>query len=188
MELMLNKWRKYMIVICEGLDRVGKSTQIQRIKRYYEEKNRLFHILHYSNIKGPNIEERSKIYYKEMFELIKYAHDKINLILDRAHIGEVVYSPLYRNYSGEYVFGLEKLYEPYLYNTRLLVFIDRAENLITRDDGLSFTAQLNKKTDEIERFTEAYNKSFLRKALINIDGYDEEAVWNNFVKKALEEL
>ena len=32
----------------------------------------------------------------------------INLIFNRSHLGETVYSPLYRGYSGDYVFDIEK--------------------------------------------------------------------------------
>jgi len=141
-----------MVYIFEGLDRTGKGTQIQNLKRYLEEKGQLCHVVHYSNIKGDSIEIRSKQYYQEMFGLIKFAtYNNINLILDRAHGGETVYSPIYRNYSGDYVFEIESGFgNRVLQNIRLFVFIDKPENLINREDGESFTIELEKKQDEIK--------------------------------------
>ena len=173
-----------MVIVCEGLDRVGKGTQIQRIKRHLEEKGSLCHVLHYSNIKGSDVEKRSKEYYRQMFDIMRYSFNRFNLILDRAHLGEFVYSPLYRNYDGSYIFDLEKNYLLHdTYNgTKLIVFIDEAENLVHREDGFSFSKDIEKKKEEIRRFDEAYDKSALNKLLININGHDENAVWEKFVK------
>jgi len=171
-----------MVYIFEGLDRTGKGTQIQNLKRYLEmNKEQSCHVLHYSNIKGNNVEERSKQYYQEMFDLIKFAtYNNINLIFDRAHGGETVYSPIYRNYSGDYVYEIEKKFgSRVLQNIKLFVFIDEPENLINREDGESFTIELEKKQDEIKRFVEFFEKSKIKdKALIDIQDMNIEQVFN----------
>ena len=48
--------------------------------------------------------------FRDMFKLINYAagEDSMALICDRAHLGECVYSPIYRDYSGDFVFEEEK--------------------------------------------------------------------------------
>jgi thymidylate kinase len=167
------------IYIFEGPDNSSKGTQISNLKKYLEEKGELVHVLHYSNIKGENIEKRSKTYYEQMFQICNEANRKgINLILDRAHIGETVYSPIYRNYDGNFVFVIEKKYVTNNPNYNLLVFIASPETLITRDDGLSFTIQLDKKTDEINKFKEALIKSHIeKKNLIDITNKSIEEVW-----------
>ena len=49
--------------------------------------------------------------YDDMFKLMIASKDKdINIIFNRSHLGESVYSPLYREYSGDYVFDIEKRY------------------------------------------------------------------------------
>ena len=203
-----------MIVIVEGPDNVGKGTQILKIKKYMEEYYGPTHVLHYSNIKGltkginkynlssPQQElfeltDQEKIrlmsvdLYDQMFQLIKYSSDnEINLILDRAHIGEMVYSPIYRQYSGDYVIKQELKYfhdkditteadiwKKVWFNTKLIVFVDNPASLIKRDDGLSFTTDHEKKITEITLFKSAYEKSYLYKTLIDIQGLDENQVW-----------
>ena len=92
------------------------------------------------------------------------------LIFNRAHLGETVYSPMYRNYNGDFVFDFEKDYvrrEPP--ETKLIVFTDTPEAVIERDkkrgDGLSFSLDIDKKKQELEAFERAYNMSCLDKNL-----------------------
>jgi len=221
-----------MIVLVEGPDNSGKGTQITRIKKWMEENVGPTHYFHYSNIKGiPNFgtyiedhymngegmrqltkNEKIKLasvsLYKQMFDIMKMAaENEINLILDRAHLGETVYSPLYREYEGDFVWVMEHAYSTNIegdptekiknnesvfsvnnawYDTKLFVFYDLPENLIKRDDGLSFSTDIVKKTDEVERFKKAFKKSCLYKSLICIDGMDEHEVWLNAVLPHLE--
>jgi len=108
-------------------------------------------------------------------------------IYDRSHLGESVYSPIYRNYSGDYVFDIEKESKDFgcktINSCALIVFVDEPENLIKRDDGLSFSVDLDKKQDEINRFIEAFNKSNIKKKiLINIKDRSIEEVHEIIVK------
>ena len=100
-----------MVIIAEGIDNSGKGTQIQKIKEEFEKRGISVHILHYSNIKAfgndnKKIREASYKQFRDMFKLINYAagEDSMALICDRAHLGECVYSPIYRDYSGDFVF------------------------------------------------------------------------------------
>jgi thymidylate kinase len=166
-----------MIYIIEGPDNVGKGTQIRNIKKYLEEKDRLVHVMHYSNIKGQNIEKRSQIYYEQMFQLCQFSLlQNFDLILDRAHLGEYVYSPIYRNYSGKYVFDIEKKFD--LDKIILFVFTARSEDLISREDGLSFSIELDKKQHELDFFKKAFELSNIKhKHLIDITNKDIDKVW-----------
>jgi thymidylate kinase len=160
-------------------DNVGKGTQIQLLKRYLEENDQLLHVLHYSNIKGKDVYQRSQVYYQQMFMLCEYAlSSNISLILDRAHLGETVYSPLYRNYNGDYVFELERDLIKHQGGYHLVVFIADPETLVHREDGFSFSKDLEAKRDEIDRFVNAYNKSTIKnKHLIDITNKDVPTVW-----------
>jgi thymidylate kinase len=171
------------VIIVEGVDRCGKGTQIDFIKRRLEETGPV-HVVHYSNIKGAaDVYEASKKLYSQMFELCTFANLKnINLILDRAHIGETVYSPIYRNYDGDYVFDYEEQYLKYTTNqsTKLLLFTDEAKYLISREDGLSFSTDLKKKTDELERFDRGFELSKLQKKRIKITDSTAEEVFAQY--------
>lgn len=169
-----------MVILLSAPDRCGKTTQINNIKNYLEEKGKLVHYLHYSAIKGEDIKNRSKQYYSEMFQLIKFAtHNNINLILDRCHDGECVYGPIYRGYSGDFVFDIELNFGNRVLNNCLLItFIDKPENLVKREDGLSFTVELDKKQREVNLFKDFYEKSNIKhKLLIDIDGKSIETVF-----------
>lgn len=166
-----------MVIICEGCDSVGKSTLIRNLLNYFYFRDlhsiKPVRVSYFSNFKAPTkyAKNISQIHYRNGFNDIKsnnYTNDS-HIIYDRFHIGEVVYSPLYRNYDGDYVYELENEYMPFLNRTLLVLLIDDAENLIKRDDGLSFTTELDKKQDEINRFISAYNNSKIpNKLYINI--------------------
>ena len=184
----------YMNIICEGTDALGKGTQIQLIKNEFERRGQAVMVAHYSNLKfskdSKEIEQMSKTTYAAMFNIMSVVGQVpfCNLIFDRAHIGEVVYSPMYRGYSGNYVYGLEKEYlkDYSSKDTKLILFSDTAENVIARDkargDGLSFTLDLNKKRDELKRFEDAVSKSKLNHKIIMLNGRTPEEIFEQDVK------
>ena len=185
-----------MVFIFEGQDRTGKSTQIDFLKGFLSYKK--FLVLHFSQVKSllNNIElyeDYSKSLYKEGFKFLKRNYISFDLILDRFHLGESVYSPIYRKYSGDYVFDLEKKYlnedmQNFIY---LLVFIDSKEdNLIKREDGLSIVDENGNRFlyKEKNLFIESYEKSLIKnKILIDISKYDNEKLISeqivNFISK-----
>jgi len=162
-----------MIILFEGPDRCGKSTQITKLQSLLTDKP--LHLLHYFALKGfsnsESIKEYSYNLYKSMFDLLKNNYKESHFIIDRAHISEAVYSPLYRNYSGEYVYDLEKNYigTEFWSQFYLITFIDNIENIIKRDDGLSFTIEPGNISKEINSFIDATQKSnIINKKIINI--------------------
>ena len=184
-----------MTIIIEGVDALGKSTQIQKIKEEFEKQGISVHILHYSNIKAfgndnKKIREASYKQYRDMLKLANYAasEDSMALILDRSHIGESVYSPLYRNYNGDFVFEEEKtfLWQDNLKRIKLILFTDEVEAIIKRDkernDGQSFSLDPEMKKKELELFDKAFEKSILNKKRIELKGRNAEQIWNEEVK------
>ncbi len=145
-----------MVIIIEGPDNVGKGTQIELLEQYFNSQNIPTTIIHCHNFKNASepriISERC---YKSIMHTINAfkTNDSV-LILDRSHLGETVYAPMYRMYSGDYVYELENLVER---PETVFVFtlLDKPENLIKRDDNLSFSIDLNKKQEEIGRFEQA---------------------------------
>lgn len=184
-----------MVTIICGTDALGKDTQIQKIKDESEKRGISVHILHYSNIKvfgndNKKIREASYKQFRDMFKLINFAasEDSMNLILNRAHLGECVYSPLYRNYNGDFVFEEEKtfIWQDNLKRIKLILFTDDVEAIIKRDkernDGLSFSLDPEMKKKELELFDKAFEKSILNKKRIELKGRDAEQIWNEEVK------
>lgn len=177
------------------VDAVGKGTQIQMLKEAFEKNGKAVHIVHYSSIKQPdsavyNIQMLSKILYKDMFRLINEAtnNDDRVLILDRAHLGEIVYSEMYRDYSGRYVLHLEDdLSMLDQLRSRLILFTDDAEKIIERDkargDGLSFSLDIDKKKQELRLFDEAFDlSSFDNKKRIELKGRTAEQLFKEEVE------
>ena len=184
-----------MVTIICGTDALGKDTQIQKIKDESERRGISAHILHYSNIKvfgndNKKIREASYKQFRDMFKLINFAasEDSMNLILNRAHLGECVYSPLYRNYNGDFVFEEEKtfIWQDNLKRIKLILFTDDVEAIIKRDkernDGQSFSLDPEMKKKELELFDKAFEKSILNKKRIELKGRNAEQIWNEEVK------
>ena len=169
-----------MNVLFEGPDNCGKGTQIELLRNRLAKLDQPVHIIHYSGFKLPKEEciAYSKKLYAEMFRLMAVnssSDPKVvsNLIFDRAHLGEYVYGKIYRDYDADWIFNLEQTYLKFIFpEPRLIVFVDSPEKLIARDDGLSFSTEMDKKTYEVQRFIEAYEKSNLKKCLINIGNKD----------------
>lgn len=174
-----------MNVIVEGVDGVGKSTQIDLIEKEFEKRGYAVHIIHYSNIKFSNnmseIENASKKRYSTMFDIINNKIDNCCIIFDRSHLGEAVYSPIYRKYSGDYVFDFEDkvLYKD---DVKLVLFTDDVNKILIRDllrgDGKSFSLDKDVKEKELKLFDEAFNKSKLIKKRIHLNNRSPEEVFS----------
>ena len=178
-----------MIILMDGLDNTGKSTQIKLLMKHLIDKPT--HVIHYSAISGITPEQSYKYsqqLYNNMFHMMSEASafDR-NLIFDRSHIGEYVYAPLYRNYSGKYVFDIEKKYSKSIFFNDIVLFIliDKAENVISREDGYSFSTDIKNKQKEIDGFKEAYELSCIKnKHLIDTNGLSIAEVYN-IIKKIM---
>jgi hypothetical protein len=153
-----------MKFIIEGLDHLGKSSLVNGIK------NRLgFHqvihygkpeILDYYTLKGhgPKFE-----YQKSSFiNLFNLLNADVNVIFDRAHLGEAVYAQLYRGYSGAYVWELEESFgADNLQDTRLILLTENfAVSKHFRDDGENFN--IDNRWTEQNLFTMAFDKSIIK--------------------------
>lgn len=193
-----------MVVIFDSVDAIGKDTQIEKLVQLAHKNGIITHILHYSNIKGlddnksnlrgpSGIHDFSKVrdlsveQYQSIFTFMRDVAipSKDLFIYNRAHLSEYVYSPMYRNYDGYYVFALEKtiLADKLSDNIYLFSFIDDPKKIIERDiargDGQSFSLDFDKKQEELNRFKEAFNLSGIsKKYLIDIENKTIDDVAN----------
>lgn len=181
--------------LIDGIDRLGKSSLIEHLQQelgyflviHYDKPKLLANLIDVATmildskpedtdfIADQHLDVNNmarKLYQEEtnrgMFDLMK---TDTPVIFDRTHLGELVYAPMYRKYSGEYVFEFEKDYiesKPYTHqnNSRLILLITSNFDMLV-DDGLSFDP--NKKQEEQSRFIEAFNKSnIVNKVMIDI--------------------
>lgn len=178
-----------MILIFEGMDRCGKDTQIRNVTKHLIEKNsnKSVHVMHYSSL--PITFEPSDplsygriaaIQYLDMFRIMDLVSNNtdIHLILNRAHLGEMVYGFIYRHYDASWIFSdIELHFKELLKKIKLIVLVDSSLKSVTeRDDGLSLSNKdLDKAQIEVDRFILAYNKSHIKnKLLIDIKSNDME--------------
>jgi thymidylate kinase len=160
-------------IIIEGTDNTGKDTQQNLI---IEKLNKLvFHKVHYSSLPFKNDVEKhteySKKMYDDMFKLMMSVKDNdINIIFNRSHLGETVYSPLYRGYSGDYVFDIEKSYVNALRENLYLITLTNDPHIIwSRDDGQSFYKNEEGIKAEVDGFQRAHRLSKIKnKLMLNI--------------------
>lgn len=167
-------------IIFEGLDRCLKDTMIERIKTLLP----AAHVLHYSKPpKNVNQEQYQRDSFFQMMKLIGFnafflPENKASLIINRSHIGEYVYAPIYRNYPGDYVYDLERRDPDLMNRIWLITLVDtNLDAYLKRDDGESFSnADPEKVREEIQRFTEATTKSHIKnKRLFDLNGYYDSA-------------
>ena len=166
-------------IIIEGTDNVGKDTQQDLIIKNMSD--HVFHKLHYSSLPFKDDKEKHATYsnklYETMFQLMmksKVGNLKddldINLIFNRSHLGESVYSPLYRGYSGDFVFDIEKKYTRALREDLYLITLTNdPHTILKRDDGKSFYGNEEEVKAEVEGFNRAHRKSTIKnKLLVNV--------------------
>lgn len=170
-------------IIIEGTDNTGKDTQQNLIIEKIN--NLVFQKLHYSSLPFKEDKEKHISYsqklYDDMFKLmLKCKDENINLIFNRSHLGETVYSPLYRQYSGDYVFDIEKLYVNQLRKELYLITLSNdPHTILKRDDGLSFYGNEEEVKAEIDGFNRAHRLSKIKnKLLLNIGTMSAEEVSN----------
>jgi hypothetical protein len=154
-----------------GLDRTGKSSMIQGVRDQLGFMTAIHyskpaHLKCYGNLPTT---KALQAYQQESFtDMFKLLSGDVPLLLDRAHLGELVYSQRYRGYSGDYVLELEQRFPEALSKT-LLVLLTTDEllerNLV--DDGLSFdwSARGSEQLDFIDAFIRS---SFPHKLMLNV--------------------
>ena len=177
-------------IIIEGTDNVGKDTQQNLIIERMN--NLVFHKLHYSALPFRDDKQLhanySKKMYDDMFKLMMVSKDKdINLIFNRSHLGETVYSPLYRGYSGDYVFDIEKNYTNTLReNLYLITLVNDPHTILKRDDGKSFYGNEEEVKAEVDGFNRAHRLSSIKNKLHvdvgNMSAIDVSHLIINFLK------
>lgn len=172
------------ILIVEGPDNIGKDTFIKNF--ISSNLHKIWQVLHYSNLKISN--ERSISYstslYSDAFDLMLDNQDNLKrgLIFNRCHLGESVYSPLYRKYNGDYIFDIERRYTDKLNKVvLLLLYTSDPESIFKRDDGKSFYTDAESLKWENDEFRNAYSKSSIKnKMQLDVANKTPEQILEDF--------
>ena len=166
-------------IIIEGVDRLGKDTVIKGLL----ERLGFMQVIHYQkplllkklvtdahhsavmvsksadDMKRDALKAYQIASFESMFHLLQ---SDAKLILNRAHLGEMVYAPRYRGYDGSYVFEQEHRSGPF--DHVLLVLLHTSDFSFIADDGESFN--FDQKDEEQLDFVHAFEKSAIRYKLM----------------------
>lgn len=158
-------------VIIEGIDHIGKSTLISNIMKNEFRLN--FHSSKPYQLKELNNSfiEYQKKYFSSMVDIANNTSDRI--VFDRFHLGEMVYSPLYRNNDGIEVFDLVELDDIFSANTEIILLAIHNFDLRHYDDE-AFSFDNAEKEQNL--FINAYNRSKMKKKIVYVD---DENGWRN---------
>lgn len=191
-------------IIIEGGDRLGKNTLIKGI----------YEALNYDNItirhfgkppKGMTPKEsldfQINAFYKEGF-FIKILNEHLNndhlnyfenvLIWNRSHLGEYVYGQMFRGLAKNDIKTKLLKFETSnldLDNTYLITLTAKAEFFFSKEDGQSFSQNLEQKERELKLFKDIHNNSLIKnKLLLKVDKNHEYRNQNIILGEALEFL
>jgi len=171
-------------IIIEGTDRTGKSTIIEGICKHYEYDNIVVRHL----AKPPKHIHKDEVYKWQMKafikegELAKYLksleEDEFNyyenkIIYNRYYLGEYVYGIMFRNYNEDFISHRLSEFEKQYINlseTKLITLVASPEFLMKKEDGNSFSQNIDQKTKEVQLFSEIHDKSLIRdKMILKVD-------------------
>lgn len=161
-----------MILILEGMDRCGKSTLVEQLRKQYFLNNTRVLVHHSSSppkVANPN--EWEVQHYKSLLDasyMLNYTHD-FDVIFDRFHLGAVVYGKKYRNADPEDIYAIENMYIHPNDEIALVLLTDWTHNIMERDDENSLEDGPSEFDETRIAFEEAFKRSIIPNKLhINI--------------------
>ena len=174
-----------MKLLLEGIDRLGKSSMAKEVQdklgyHTYFHCSKPEKLAKYT---GSRIESPERRYQKETFHnMFKILETDINVIFDRAHLGEVVYSPGIRGYDGDYVFNIEQKYNT---DGVRLVLLYADVDFTVKDDGESLQSWLLRPSEQ-EEFKRAFNRSNIKdKRMIKVNNGQEFRPIEDILKEVI---
>ena len=131
------------------------------------------------HLTAPKSVEDSHNIYSRFFRQLE-GDDSI--VYDRGHLGEVVYSPIYRNLPGWWIFDMEE-YVNWRPDIKLILFITDDFDMIPRDGN---NIQEGNEEYEQKKFIEAFNKSKIKdKRIVKVNNGNEFRPIEEIIKEIL---
>ena len=159
-----------MILIIEGMDRCGKTTLIENLRKKYFVNPRI--LVHHSSspplVEDPNLWEIN--HYSSLLDTsYMLLSDGYDIIFDRFHLGAIVYGQKYRGAYPDNIYGIEKRLVHSNDKIALVLLTDDSISIAERDDNKSIEKSANEYSQVGELFDVAYNTSIIpNKLRINI--------------------
>jgi len=195
------------LIILEGQDGLGKNTLIKGICEHFHYDN--VTIRHFS--KPPKelttqeaidfqfkcFTNEAKLVHeiKEKFSYTRYRYFDNVIIWNRSHLGEFVHGQLFRNEDPKEIkdklLFFENLYfssyEQKMIQICLITMIAEPEFTLSKEDGQSFSKNLEEKKKELELFQEAHEFSTIKnKYFLKVDKVSELPTGTEWIKKDVE--
>jgi len=171
-------------IIIEGGDRLGKDTLLKRLCDHFNYNN--VTIRHFDKPpKGltpkETLEFQFEVFYKEML-FATYIDENIDsddrgyhdnvLIWNRSHLGEYVYSQMFRGINKRDISTKLRTFEERndLGNVHLITLTASPKFFLDQEDGESFSQNIEDKSRELQLFKEAHALSLIpHKRLIKVN-------------------
>ncbi len=162
------------IIAFDGPDNVGKGTQIALLRKWLS--HIPFVLTNLDRPHGANHHEKLKYGYQASRNHLKAKEllwqEGIPHLVDRMHYTEYAYSILRGGHNLEDILTLERAFLAMRDDFLTIIFVDKAENILKRDDGLSVYKRDDYKAveDIIKRFYEIAEASHFPNRVISITG------------------
>lgn len=160
-----------MILIIEGMDRCGKSTLVEQLrKRYFTNPKTIVH--HSSS--PPKVEDPNQWEITHYSSLFEHSFDLsmnqyFDIIFDRFHLGAIVYGQKYRNANPENIYAIENMFISPTDDIALVLLTDWTTQIIVREDDNSLESTPAEFDETRAAFEEAFGRSIIPNKLhINI--------------------
>ncbi len=183
---------KKIILALEGPDNVGKGTQLKKIVEYFKDVN---FVCLYDSLKAGETDEEKVKYGKKReekyFETRKFLwENNIAQINDRSHYSEYAYRMFRNSNIIDDLLNLENKYKDIKDDYLTFIFIDKVKNISERDDGQSAykKEEVEKIGELIKRFKYISKKSIFENYIININGKNEDEVFEIVREKIKEKF
>ena len=160
-----------MILIIEGMDRCGKSTLVEQLRKHYFTNPRI--LIHHSSSppKVDNPNEWEVQHYCALLDTsyqLNYTHS-FDVIYDRFHLGAIVYGKKYRNADPEDIYAIEDMLVCKDDEIALVLLTDWTTQIMVRDDDNSLETSSAEFDETRVAFEEAFARSIIPNKLhINI--------------------
>lgn len=164
---------KKIVIAFDGPDNVGKGTQINLLRKRYQDIP--FLLLNVDPPIGENHAEKisyGREHIKRTLDAVrKLPHPQIH---DRFHFTEYAYSMFRGGHDLNDVISIEKEYDDVHSNLLVITFVDEPEKIHERDDGNSAydAEKLDTVAELIQRFHEMSHHSHFDNHIIHIGGKD----------------
>ncbi len=168
------------IIFIDGPDNVGKGTQISLLRKWLTEIP--FSILNLDPPVGSDLNKKESYGIQaaknQLGSVLASWEKDIPCIVDRCHYTEYAYSILRNTHEIQTILELEKELSPACSDVLGIIFVDKVENIVARDDGNSIysTEDTQNIQNIINRFSEIADASSFDCKVISITGKTIEEV------------